>query len=127
MNYDAISIMTILVNFVKCSYMHSDAPEQTQYLPFVMFAGAHGFRVQVCADRQRLHNDVLLFVRFHMRMRRVTLARTWSCSIWFGGWLGTKLGGERPAGTLSMPLWRVRLLYNMCASLHTLHSGKSGD
>ena len=86
------------------------------------------FRVQVCVNGHRLHNEDLLFVRFYVSeddvSTRVTLARTWGCGIWFGGRLGTKHGDERPAGTLSMLLWRLKLLYNKCASLHTLHSGK---
>ena len=77
----------------------------------------HADLLFMCANMQRLHNEDLLFVRFKgfekfmsLRMRTLTLDRTWGCGIWFGVKSGTKPSDERPAGTLNMLLWRLRLL-----------------
>ena len=48
------------------------------------------FRVQVCVNGQRLHNEDLLFERIYVSEDNTCdLARTWGCGIWFGGRLST--------------------------------------
>ena len=66
-------------------------PLRTDTIPNSLCLQVHMvFRVQVCVNGQRLHNEDLLFARFYVSEDDTCdLARTWGCSIWFGGRLST--------------------------------------